>query len=224
MLAEFLKGNKHMIPAQMYPELGELFKGVPQLFKHSEIIGVFLGEEICASFLHSAEHLDKIVFYENFIAIPDAADQENLKQLYKTWENTVPNLEVLLVDGINFDITADYVHHDMHMSRVEFFTLFKDKLQNSLMSNPGFGRGVPATLQIAKCIDNKLIFPVLVYRDILFYTFNKEKKHEVFEIIHSFLLSSKLVFSVNIDYVYTNDTILKLHNIGSYNDRLNEAF
>ena len=213
-----------MIPNQSYPELGELIKGVPQIFKHSEIIGVFLGDEICASFMHSAKHVDKIVFYENFIAIPNSTDQANLKQLYKTWEDTVPNLEILLVDGINFDITADYIHHDMHMSKVEFFMLFKDKLQNSLMSVCGFGCAIPATLQIAKGINDKTIFPVLSYRDILFYTFNKEKKHEVFEIIHSFLLSSKLVFSVEIENVYTNDRVLRLHTTGSYNTRVSEAF
>lgn len=212
-----------MLPEQYYPELGALIKGLPQLFKHSEVIGVFLGNELCASFMHNAEQLDKIVFYENFVAIPKLEHQESLKKMYKVWEANVTNLTVALTDGLNFDITADYIHHDMYMAMTEFFDLFKDKLQNSLMSNCGFGCSVPTTLQFAKSIDNRTIFPVLVYRDIVFYTFNEQKKYEVFEIMHSFLESSKLAFIVEIYYAHTNDKIIRLQHVNIYEEQLNES-
>jgi hypothetical protein len=209
-----------MIPEQTYPELGELIKGVPQLFKHSEIIGVFLGDEICASFMHSADHLDKVVFYENFIAIPNPKHQEHLKQLYNKWEETVPNLTVSLNDGVNFDVTSDFVYHDMHMGSDKFLDLFRKKLQNSLIANCGFGGSMCITLEYARYIDRGIMFPVLLYRDILFYTFNKEKKDELFETIHSFLLTSNLVFDIN-DYYYGK--VIKLKCIGNYDDRLEEV-
>lgn len=216
-----------MIPNESYPESGKLIKGLPQLFKHSEVIGVFLGNEICASFMHNAEQLDKIVFYENFAAIPDSTHQRKLVQLYKQWESEVPNLTVLLDDGINFDVTADYIHHDMHMLNREFFDLFRDKLQNKLMSNCGFGCNPGQTMEFARYIDKQLIFPVLLYRDIMFYTFNEEKKKEIFEIMHSFLLKSNLVFDVVFivgpdDYETTVD-VLRLQNVESYKDQLDES-
>lgn len=208
-----------MIPNQMDPELGKLIKGLPQLFKHSEVIGVFLGNEICASFMHNSDQLDKIVFYENFTDIPDPIHQESLTQLYKQWETVVPNLTVSLKDGINFDVTADYVHHDMHMALSTFYRLFNETLKHSLLSNCGFGTSLSNTIEYIDYIERELIFPVMLYRDLIFYTFNKEKKNKILEMIHHFLIENNMEFYID---TYHSDTVIELKRQKNYNDLLDD--
>ena len=210
-----------MLPEQLYPELGVLIKGLPQLFKHSEVIGVFLGNEICASFMHNAEQLDKIVFYENFTDIPDPKHHENLKQLYKQWESEVPNLTVLLDDGINFDVTANFVYHDMNMPLWTFFTSYGKQLKNSLIANCGFGISLSNTIVYTKYIECGLMFPIMQYRDILFYTFNKDKKDIISELIHGFLLENNMTFNID---TYHSGTIINLKHQDTYEDLLDNQF
>lgn len=210
-----------MIPEQTYPELGGLIKALPELFKHSEIIGVFLGNEICASLMHNAALLDKVVLYENFIDIPDPQHQENLKELYSSWENSVPNLTVSLIDGINFDTTADYIHQDMHMAFSNFVMSYKDVLTDALLSSSCFGNTIYTTTEYIDCIRDKLIFPVMIYRDIVFFTFNEEKKDKLLELIPPCLLENNLVFDYD---CYEQGKLIRLHSIETYEGRLNEKF
>ena len=210
-----------MIPEQTYPELGGLIKALPELFKHSEIIGVFLGNEICASFMHNAALLDKVVLYENFIDIPDPQHQENLKELYSSWEVATPNLTVSLTDGAHFDVTADFIYHDMHMALPTFVNLYRDVLKDALMGNCCFGNTIYATTEYIRCINDKVIFPVLLCRDILLYTFNEEKKDKLLELIPPCLLENNLVFDYD---CYEQGKLIRLHSIETYEGRLNEKF
>ena len=210
-----------MIPEQTYPELGGLIKALPELFKHSEIIGVFLGNEICASLMHNAALLNKVVLYENFIDIPDPQHQENLKELYSSWEAVTPNLKVSLTDGAHFDVTADFIYHDMHMALPTFVNIYRDVLKDALMGNCCFGNTIYATTEYIRCINDKVIFPVLLYRDILLYTFNEEKKDKLLELIPPCLIENNLVFDYDL---YDYGKVIRLQVIGNYEDRLDEQF
>ena len=217
-----------MIPEQTYPELGGLINALPELFKHSEIIGVFLGNEICASLMHNAALLDKVVLYENFIDIPDPQHQENLKELYKSWEAVTPNLTVSISDGAYFDVTADFIYHDMKMALSTFVVLYKDLLKDALLGNCCFGNAIYSTTEYIDCIRGKIIFPVLLCRDILLYTFNEEKKDKLIELISARLLENNLVFDYDF-YDQGNDydeqgKVIRLHSIKTYEGRLNEKF
>jgi hypothetical protein len=210
-----------MVPEQCYYELGELIKGLPQLFKHSEIIGVFLGNEICASLMHNATLLDKVVLYENFIDIPDPQHQENLKEIYQGWENSVPNLTISLTDGASFDTTADYIHQDMHMAFSKFVMLYKDVLTDALVSSSCFGNTIQATTEYIQGIQDKVIFPVLLYRDMIFFTFNEEKKNTLLELIPPCLEEKNLVFDFD---RYEYGKVIRLLVIDNYEGRLDEKF
>jgi hypothetical protein len=219
-----------MIPEQTYPELGALINGLPQLFKHSEVVGIFLGNEICASLMHNTYQLDKVVLYENFIDIPDPQHQENLKEIYQNWENSVPNLTVSLIDGINFDTTADYIHQDMHMAFSNFVMSYKDVLTDALLSSSCFGNTIYATTEYIDCIRDKLIFPVMIYRDMVFFTFNEEKTNRLLELIPPCLIEKELYFDY--DRMHDGKYVIRLHTMGitqglatgSYTNKLNEKF
>ena len=219
-----------MIPGQCYPELGALISGLPQFFKHSEVVGIFLGGEICASLMHNTYLLDKVVLYENFIDIPDPQHQENLKEIYQGWENSVPNLTISLTDGAYFDTTADYIHQDLHMALSTFVMLYKDVLTDALLSSSCFGNTIFDTTEYIDCIRDKSIFPVLIYRDMVFFTFNEEKKNTLLELIPPCLKEKEIHYDYDF-YEQGNDydeqgKVIRLHTMtmGSYINRLDEKF
>lgn len=210
-----------MIPESAYPELTILINQLPQLFQHCEVIGVFLGNEICASIMHNAALLEKIRFYDNLSFTDDTDLKQEFLKLYQEWQNEIPNLEVLTVDGRNFDPAGTFIYHDMNMTLYEFYTLYGDKLKNKLLANCCYGTNLFQTIQYSRFITDKLIYPVLLYRDILFYTFDYASQQIYHNAIYSFLINSELEFEIN-NYV-VNDIedkqMVRLLNTENYHDR-----
>jgi hypothetical protein len=209
-----------MIPEESYPELGVFIRGLPELFKHSEITGVFLGNEICASLLHSAESLEKIVFYENFFAVEDTKFQEHLQQEYVNWQSEVPKLTVKIEDGINYDRTADFIHIDINHGILPVLSGHGEELQHALLGTCGFGRDLSSTLQLSEMILSDIIFPVMLYRDLIFFTVNKDTKETIYNKVLAFLShNSELYYSLD-----GNIGVIKLETVAPYSARLQEKF
>jgi hypothetical protein len=99
--------------------------------------------------------------------------------------------------------------------------LYKDLLKDALLGNCCFGNAIYSTTEYIDCIRDKIIFPVLLCRDILFYTFTEEKKDTLIELISARLIENNLVFDY--DY-YEQGKLIRLHSIETYEDRLNEKF
>ena len=89
------------------------------------------------------------------------------------------------------------------------------------MGNCCFGNTIYATTEYIRCINDKVIFPVLLYRDILLYTFNEEKKDKLLELIPPCLIENNLVFDYDL---YDYGKVIRLQVIGNYEDRLDEQF
>jgi hypothetical protein len=214
-----------MIPESYYPELTKLISQLPQLFQHSEVIGVFLGNEICASIMHNASLLKKIRFYDNLSFTSDNTVKQEFLKLYSEWQTQIPNLEVLPIDGRNFDTSATFVYHDMPMTLGEFYQLYSDTLTNKLLANCGFGTVLYHTIECSRYITHKLIFPVLLYRDIIFYTIDQPTQLIYHNMIHTALIASDLEFEIQ-EYADISDTdaklVLRLLTTQSYQSRAAE--
>ena len=198
------------IPNQSYPELGNLVSIVPEIFSKSEIIGVLDGVEICASILHNANKLERIRFYENFSFTDDNDVKQRFQDRYNSWQKMIPNLKVLIKDGREFDTDSTFIYHDMNMPTKTFIDEYGSSVKSSLLANCGFGNNanMKTTLHMAKLIYERIIFPVLVYRDILFYTIDENKQIEYYNIILKALQQSEFYYIE--EKLDTSSNVIKL--------------
>ena len=181
---------------ESYPELTKVIGACPELFSKSEIIGVFTGDEICASILYNASKLERIRFYENLSFTDSEEIKNDFINMYKDWESTTPNLEVLITDGRNFDMDSTFIYHDMDMANVDFFQLYKSKLRGKLLANCGFGSLFRTTYDFILLTHYKNILPIMLYRDILFYVFDKNSYYNFKEIIQNNLTINNIKFEI----------------------------
>jgi len=204
-----------MLPYDSYKEITRFISVVPEVFADSEIIGVYLGNEICASIIHNADKLNRIRFYEN-LSVMDDSVKEKFISLYKDWESQIPNLNVLIKDGRNFDTNATFIYHDMDMSQLEFFNCYGSKLKGKLLANCGWGSNFITTLHFTHMTLRGFIFPVAMYRDILFYVLDVTSYYELFNLFRERLELANI--NHNIQHYDDNLAIIKIIEAPTYED------
>lgn len=200
------------IAHESYPKVGELIRSFPELFNVSDLIGIYKGKDMCSSFLLNSNYLKSISFYENFQFTNDKNIQEDFKKLYKSWENTIPNLTVHLKDGNNFKGGSNFVLIDTTTPLTEFIKNNRKKLRKSLAASPGFGENIPCTLEMSKCILNQKIFPILIYRDYLFYCFHKKRKQTIVDILSQHYRNDPSAYETTYETPYGETTVLTLND------------
>lgn len=177
-----------MIPNIKYSLIADLVESIPSLFNNTAMVGIYDGQDICSCFLNKAHFLNTLRFYENFQDSQQQSEKENLLSLYDTWKNKIPNLTVTIGDGTaNLDSTGlDFLFTDAY--NIDYKTYFLDKkFDNVLIAICGFGAELARTVDISVCIDNKELYPVLLYSGFLFFVNNKEKYDSVYPLLKNFL-------------------------------------
>jgi hypothetical protein len=179
-----------MIPEDRYPLLSSWINFDTALFKNAVMVGIYDGSDICSSFLNTTNVLDSLTFYENFF---DGNDLK-LKELYKDWQNKIPNLKFKYQDGYNIEECADFVFTDAY--NIDYETYFLDeKFLKTLFCICGYGAEIKRTVDLSCAIKNKNIFPVLLYNGFVFFTNNQSHYKTCFESLKSYFDNN------NIEYI-----------------------
>lgn len=163
-----------MIPNIKYPLIANLIDTLPLLFSKSAMIGIYDGQDICSCFLNKAHVLKNLYFYENFHDSESDESKNNLIKKYNYWETNVPNLSIEIGDGTAL-LTSDpidFLFTDAY--NIDYSTYFLNKqFNNTLMAICGYGAEIKRTVDLSVAIKENKIFPVLLYKDFLFFTNNK---------------------------------------------------
>jgi hypothetical protein len=203
------------IEKESYPAVGDLIRNFPDLFKKTEMIGIFEGKDICSSFLLNNANCDSIIFYENLSFTDDINVKNQFKTLYKEWEKTVPNLTIHIKDGSEFKGYSDFVFIDTTIPLSVFIKDNFKKLTQSISASPGFGINLKCTLEMSKLILDKTIFPIFVYRDYLFYCYNQDKQLQVINLLINYYTDNKNIYEERINH-NTSFLHIKDYNISGY--------
>lgn len=174
------------IEKESYPLMGKLIKAFPELFKHTEMIGIFEGVDICASFLLNSDYCETITFYENFNFTKNEKVKKKFCDLYKSWEESIPNLKIIIEDGNNFAGNSNFVLIDTTTGLDIFVKEHFKKLRKSWAVSPGYGQSFICTKNMFTLINNRTIFPILIYRDYFFYCFNRKTQKKIVNKINNF--------------------------------------
>jgi hypothetical protein len=175
------------IEKEMYPVVGKLIKRFPALFKHTEMIGIFEGTDICSSFLINSHYCRTLTFYENLEFTNDDNVKNQFLNLYKDWESTIPNLKVKIENGNNFVGNSTFTLIDTTISLPKFIEDNKDKLIDSWSASPGWGINFACTSSFVKLVSEKKIFPVLIHKDYFFYCYTKNMQQRLLNILENFI-------------------------------------
>jgi hypothetical protein len=175
------------IDKESYPLIGELIRNFPELFAHTEMIGIFEGKDICSSFLLNSEYCNSITFYENLQFTSNKKTKKQFCNLYNDWEKAIPNLTVKIENGQNFIGNSSFVLIDTTIPLAEFIQKNIDKLKNSWAVSPGYGINFVCTSQFFELIRKDKIFPILIYRDYFFYCFNQTVQKSILNKINNYI-------------------------------------
>lgn len=147
--------------------LNEFIQQCPDIFKHTEIIGVYDGSYHCKYFLNNYTFIETITFYENFSIIKNP---EEFIKIYKNWESSIPNLKIKLEDGKNFTKHSTYIHIDTSNDELyNFVTSNWKKLKNKqCISFYAYSNNPCNTLSVSKLILEDKYFPFLLHEGIIF--------------------------------------------------------
>lgn len=208
--------NISMIPEIKHKLIFDLVISNPEIFKNTSMIGIFDGQDICSCFLNSAHVLNKLKFYENF-QDSDENSQEKLLNLYSNWQQQISNLEIIIGDGTeNLDYSGlDFLFTDAY--NIDYRTYFlNNKFDNTLLAICGYGAELARTIDLSVIIDNKKIFPVMLYNGFLFFTNNIEKHTEIYTKFKTFLNNSQTSYVTRRNCLRPNGwyhSLLKLDKI-----------
>jgi hypothetical protein len=177
-----------MIPTIKYNLIANLIESKSELFKNSAMIGIYDGQDICSCFLNKAKFLNTLSFYENFQDSQQQVEKERLLVLYESWKQKIPNLTIDIGDGTsNLNSNSlDFLFTDAY--NIDYKTYFLNKqFKKTCMAICGFGAELTRTVDISVCINNKELYPVLLYKGFLFFANNQDKYNELCLQIKQFL-------------------------------------
>lgn len=155
-----------------FPIITKIINHNPTLFNNSVVIGIDKGNDICNSLMIAAHQLSNIKFYENFATIfPEHIPE--YKELYQNYTKYIPNLEILLEDGANYDDVPDFLCFGSFLSNIEL-ALTNLAYTKTLFCSEGFGQAVGSTIRLSELAAAKKLFPVFLDDHNMFFTIDDE--------------------------------------------------
>ena len=199
--------------------VGQIIRRLPELFHHTEIIGIYKATDICSSFLNHADVIHSQVWYENFQFLERVKDpvkaRRNVEKLYADIQATVPSITILEKNGLEFEGHADFTFIDITDTSFEKFVRSnQDKLSSGWFATCGFGTSMEMTVTLSNLCELGFIEPIMIMRDNFFMTMHGHGEN-YFNTIHSVLDG----IPHNIEY-YKDKPVIRLQHMGGYYEDL----
>lgn len=198
----------------------ELLKGFPDIFRNSEIIGVYDGDFYCKYFISNANYLENLTFYENFHSMKSP---EKFIRLYQEWESNTPNLNIKLEDGSNFSKNSTYLHIDV--SNTDLYNFVKSnwkKIKNKkCISFYAFDNSPCNTLLVSKLILEDYFFPFLQHGGVMYGTTNFKSHEDSFTRVANIFKQKNIEFAQQYIHAYTNEYPM-IHTNNGWKNRLKD--
>ena len=185
-----------MIPVTRHALIADLIELTPSLFNKTAMVGIYDGQDICSCFLNSASKLESLHFYENFHDAITVESKNHLLNKYSEWQSAIPNLTISIGDGtlLSKNHSVDFFFTDAY--NIDYRSYFLDsQFDNTLIAMCGYGAAIERTVSISVCIDNRELFPVMLYNGFLFFTNSQTHYKKSHTLLKSALDSMNITYS-----------------------------
>jgi hypothetical protein len=167
------------IPEDM-PQFGKLIRACPELFMHSEILGIYMATDICSSFLHHADVLSTQTWYENFQFLTRSRDPASAdvkaRDLYREIQKAAPSIRILEQSGMEFEGGKNFTFIDIvDMPIHKFVERNREKLAGGWFATCGFGPSFEQTKYIVSMVNSGVATPLMIVRDNIFLTLDRQR-------------------------------------------------
>jgi hypothetical protein len=176
-----------MIPNENWEEIGNFIRYHPSAFLSSAVIGIYNGDNMCASLMHNSKNLKNITLYENFEDM-DIDQIPYFKRIYQSWKLNLRNLTIKYVDGYVdvLDTNFDFISFDGYINTYKFILKNLENFKTTLFACTDYGKNLDSTIYISKLLEKNIIYPVLHTRCVLFFTVDLKKHHELLDTINAY--------------------------------------